>query len=283
MNVFEQLVFMLQKRVSAPTVYGLYHVACFTLIILVTVWLCIRFRDAEEKTVRRILLIAWAFMIVGEIVKCLLFAMNVTDGVASWHYPWHTFPFQLCSTPLYVLPLAIFCRGRVKEIATVYLMTFSLVGGLAVMIYPESVFTELLGINIQTMMHHGLQVILGIYLAVRERRNLNLRHFAKAVPAFYIAATVALILNITVYQAYTAKGGGIPEFNMFFISPYFDTNLPIVGDVYAAVSYPVFLIVYLLGLPIVALIPYYTTLGIYRLVSRRKGDISSSRKGIHLR
>lgn len=273
MNVFEQLIYMLQKRVSVPSVYGLYHIVTFALIILMTAWLCIRFRDAEEKTVRRILLTAWIFMVIGEVVKCLLFALTVTDGVASWSFPWHAFPFQLCSTPLYVLPIAIFCRGRIRETAHVFLMTFSLVGGLAVLIYPESVFTEFLGINIQTMMHHGLQVALGIYLAVCERRNLNLRHFAKAVPAFLMAAIVALILNIGVYHIYAAKGGGIPEFNMFFISPYFDTNLPIVGDVYAAVSYPVFLTVYLLGLPIVALIPYYTILGIYRFVLRKKEKI----------
>ena len=57
-------------------------------------------------------------------------------------------------------------EGCVKDSAMAFMMTFSLFGGLVVMAYPNDVFIETIGINLQTMIHHGLQVVLGIYLFV---------------------------------------------------------------------------------------------------------------------
>ena len=270
MNIFERIIYALQKEIETPVSFGLYHLCCLTIVILLTIWLCIRFRDANDKTVRRILCIAWACMLIAEIYKQIVFSMDVTNGIAEWSYSWYSFPYQFCSTPLYVLPLAVFCRGRIQKSALVYLATFSLFGGLAVMIYPGDVFIRTLGVDIQTMLHHGLQVIIGIFLAVHSRKKLSLRHFLRAVPLFVVAVGIALGLNLGVYHAFAARDGDIPTFNMFFISPYFDCTLPIVGSVYGAVPYPVFLLVYILGFCTAALAVYFAVLGIYRLCLRRK-------------
>ena len=270
MNTFEHLIFSLQAEISTPTPYGLYHFCCLAILIFGTVLLCVRFRDAEEKTVRRILLIAWICMVIAETYKQIVFSMSVTDGVAEWEYLWYSFPYQFCSTPLYVMPFAIFFRNRVREAAIVYLATFSLFGGLVVMIYPGDVYISMLGINIQTMLHHGLQVAIGIFLLVHERKSLGFRHFLKALPVFAITVAVAFALNFGVYHAFASVGGEIPNFNMFFISPYFDCTLPLVGLVYDAVPYPVFLLIYLFGFSAAALVVYFATRGIYRLTLRRK-------------
>ena len=270
MNAFERFVFLLQREIETPACYGAYHLFCLTAVIALTVFLCLRFRDAEERTVRRILLAAWLCMVVAEGYKQLVFSMGVTDGIAEWGYTWYAFPYQFCSTPIYILPFAIFGNGRVKEAALAYMMTFSLFGGLAVMVYPGDVFMYLLGVDVQTMLHHGLQVVLGIYLAVHRRRTLGPRHFFTAVPFFLAAVALALILDVAVYHALAAGGGEVPTFNMFFISPYFDCTLPLVGLVYAVMPYPVFLLVYLFGFTLAAAIVYLAILGIYRLLSRRR-------------
>ena len=39
------------------------------------------------------------------------------------------------------------------------------------MIYPNDVFSTQLGISIQTMVHHGMQVVLGVYVSVYNRNK----------------------------------------------------------------------------------------------------------------
>lgn len=266
MNAFDRFVEAISPRSSIPPSYGFYHIFCIILVIALTVALCVFFRNANEKVMRRILLIAWICMVIGEGYKQLVFSMNIHGGVAVWAYPWYSFPFQLCATPLYFLPFAIFCRGKIQEIAIVFLSTFAFFGGLVVMIYPGDVFASIIGINIQTMVHHGLQVAIGIYLAVYKRKELCFKHFLKSIPAFVVAISFALILNVVFYHAYPAGDSGVPVFNMFFISPYFPCTLPLLSLIYPIVPYPVFLLIYIIGFTVAALAVYYAIFGIYRLV-----------------
>jgi hypothetical protein len=54
-------------------------------------------------------------------------------------------------------------EGKVRRALYSFLGTFCLFAGLAVMVYPNDVFTSTLGISIQTMVHHGGMTVLGIY------------------------------------------------------------------------------------------------------------------------
>ena len=266
MNAFEKIVYALSKRVPTPVPFGTFHLIWLAVVILFTVALCVFFRNSNEKTIKRIILISWICMVIGEIYKQVVFSLSVTDGVASWAYKWHHFPFQLCATPLYVFPLSIFCRGKFQKFINAYISTFSLFGGLVVMIYPGDVFTATLGVNIQTMIHHGLQVAIGILLAINNRKELSFRNFLQSIPVFAVAVGSALILNIVVYNIFAAQGGEIPGFNMFYISPYFPCTLPLVSLIYPIVPYPVFLLIYIIGFTVAALAVYYAIFGIYRLV-----------------
>ena len=268
MNAIEKFIHILQLEATEPLPYGPYHIFCLLAIVGLTVWLCVRFRDADEKIVNRIMLIVWIIMVTGEVYKQIVYSMDVNADVAEWSYQWYAFPYQFCSTPIYVLPFAIFFKGKVRDFAVAYMMSFSLFAGLAVMVYPVDIFIGMIGINLQTALHHGLQVVLGIYLAVHKRRELSLRHYARAIPVFAITASVALILNLVAYHSFVAIGGEIPTFNMFFISPYYECTLPLVGLIYDVVPYPVFLLVYLVGFSIAGLAIYYAVFGIYKLVLR---------------
>ena len=74
------------------------------------------------------------------------------------------FPFIFVQSPMYIAPIAAFLRpGKVRQAILNFLGTFGLFGGLAVMIYAQPVFITTIGINIQTMVHHGAQVVLGSF------------------------------------------------------------------------------------------------------------------------
>ena len=273
MSLLERFVFILQKQMQTPALYGWYHILCLGLVAAATILLCVFLRDAGKWKVRLILSLSLAAMVILETAKQLIFSLTVTDGVAVWEYSWYAFPYQFCSTPIYVLPFAILLpEGRAKDAAIAFLSSFSLFGGLAVMLYPGDVFTSDLVINIQTMVHHGLQVVLGIYLAVHERHKLGRRYFYGAVAVFGIAVAVALTLDIAMHYVLLACGLGDHTFNMFFISPFHDCTLPLLSLVQPHLPYLAFLILYIVGFSLVAGLMHAIVYGVLCLLKRKSYD-----------
>jgi len=119
------------------------------------------------------------------------------------------------------------------------------------------------------MLHHGLQVVIGVLLVAHNRHHLSKRFFAWCMIVFSALASVALIMNIAMYHIFLANG--IDEtFNMFYISPYFNCTLPVLSDIYPKVPYPVFLIIYILGFALVSAIVYAIEKGVVTLCSKIK-------------
>lgn len=121
------------------------------------------------------------------------------------------------------------------------------------MLYPNDVFINMIGINLQTMIHHGTQVALGVLLVAHNRKRMNKRYFVGSLVVFYIFAAIAMILNEIVHN-HLVQIGANDAFNMFYISPYHDCTLPVLANIYKMVPYPVFLIIYLIGFAVVSLI-----------------------------
>ena len=273
MNFFEKIISALQGEMETPTNYSWFHLMFMAIIIASTVLLCKFFKDADDKTFRRIVLIGWIITVALEIYKQLVFSMDVDGTTAVWDFRWYAFPFQLCSTPLYVLPFVAFLKdGKVRDAMIAYIATFSLFGGLAVFFYPNDVFIRTIGINIQTMVHHGLQVVFGIYFAIRDLKKLGYKYCLKAIPVFGALVSTALVLNLIMYRAIDET------FNMFYISPYYECTLPILSEVYKVVPYIVFALIYILGFCLIAFIICYAEKGIAILVSKIKELYNEKRK-----
>ena len=156
-----------------------------------------------------------------------------------------------------------------------YISTFSLFAGIIVMVLPTSVFTTLISINIQTMVHHGLQVVFGVYMAAYNRSRLSKRFFAWAEIVFAAFASVALIMNVIAYHKLVIPGL-TEEFNMFYISPYMNNDLPVLSAVYPLVPYPVYLIIYLFGFTLAAVLVYAVEKGIVALTLRKNKRVQNN-------
>lgn len=265
MNWFEKIVTGLSGTMIEPTNYGWFHLMFVAFVIIATILLCWKMRNVSDKWFRRTLLIIWIVIVVLEIYKQVVFSFDAKTGI--WDYQWYAFPYQLCSTQLYILPFVIFLRdGKVRDACIAYLSTFSFFGGLAVFFYPNDVFIPTIGINIQTMIHHGLQVVLGIYLTVYNRKKLSIKFFLKGVIVFVILTTIAMIMNLIVPKFITNE-----TFNMFYISPYFECTLPVVSLFYPpTVPYIIFLLIYILGFTAAAIVLFYIQYGIIKLCTRKK-------------
>lgn len=265
MNWFEKILFALQRTMETPTNYGIFHICSIILVIIATITVCLLLKNKNEKLVRRFLFISWILILLLEIYKQLIFSFDYTNDIVTWDFQWYAFPFQFCSLQLYLLPFVVFLKeGKIRDAIITFLAIFSFFGGLAVYAYPNDVFISTIGINIQTMIHHGLQILLGIFFIVRYRDKLNIKNFLYSIIVFIVCIIVAIILNLIV-PTFTDE-----TFNMFFISPKFECTLPILNLIYQKVPYAIFLLLYLVGFSFVAYLIFLLISAINKLTLKRK-------------
>ena len=233
---------------ETPKVLGLFHIAC---LILVTIFLVLVIKKRElitDAKLRLIFLIVSILMFVLEIYKQIIFAYNTDTRV--WSYAWYVFPFQFCSTPMYVLPIISCIKdGKLKDALYNFIGTYGLFAGLAVIIVPSGVLTRSVGANIQTMYHHGAMVVTGVMVYACGKIKLDYKTMLNTMYVFFALSGIALSANLIFYAFNT-----IDTFNMFYISPYYGTVIPILDIIQPNVPYVIFLLLYLFGFTAIAYI-----------------------------
>ena len=261
MNIFEKFIHFFAGTMTTPINFGVWHLISIAFVISTTIFICCTFKNCSDKTFRRIILVFWIVMLVLEVYKQVLFSYELNGKVGVWDFRWEFFPFQLCSMPLYVLPFVAFLKeGKVRDSIMSFMATFAFFGGVAVMIYPGNVFVEYIGINIQTMVHHGLQVVLGVFIFIYNRKKFNHKYFLLGIIPFVAVLLIAIFSNLIMYRVLDEY------FNMFYISPYFECHLPVLEVVQQKVPYFAFLLIYILGFVFVAYLMFIIMRGIYNLI-----------------
>lgn len=258
---------LLDTEMPTPQPYGWFHLLFFVVAIAAGVALCLWRKHPTETQVRRVVLAVSLAVILLEIYKQINFTFTVEGDTIRAEYPWYIFPWQFCSTPMYVGLLAALTKGRVHKLACAYLASFSLFAGLAVMFYPTTVFVSTIGINVQTMVCHGSMVTLGLWLLGTGYMRPSPKTVLKATPLFAAMVAVAVALNEWAYRV-----GIAPEhfFNMFYVSPYCDPHLPVYSLVQPHVPFPWCLVLYVMGFMVAACVPVLLAMGIRKVTYKEK-------------
>lgn len=245
MHFLGGLLNLLNAKMDVPSIYGGFHVFFFAASILAGIVLCRRYPQPGTAFVRKLLLIASLVVIVLEVYKQINFSFRYDGESITFDYPWYAFPFQFCSTPMYIGLLSALTRSkRLHECLCAYHGTYGLFAGLCVMIYPSTVFIDTIGINIQTMICHGSMVTIGIYLLFAGYVKTERKTIIKALPVFTALVGIAMAMNEAAYQT------GLLEtetFNMFFISPYCAPELPVYSLVQGVIPFPWCTLIYIAG------------------------------------
>ena len=263
MEFINKLVSLIDVWGPVPQLYGWYHILCLALMVTLTAFLILKFKNCDDRTFRKIILTAWIIIVVFEVYKQVVTSFDTENK--TWTYLWYYFPFQFCSVPLYVLPFVAFLKeGKVRDAFISFTMSFAFFGGLVVMIYPGDVFQGCVGINIQTMVHHTSQVILGIFVAVHQRKKFSKKFFLSAIIVFAAIVAIAIVFNVVGHILIPEQG-----LNMFFVGPYVQSALPIFSIIYPLVPWPVFLAIYIFGFSLVAMLICYIANLIYAKGKKR--------------
>lgn len=240
MNLFERILVFLDSGMEQPHSYGLFHIAWLIIMLITALFIIKTFKNNAKKG-KQIILTLSISCLLFETYKQLNFSFNYSDTVTWWEYKWYAFPFQFCSTPMYIGVIAsLFKNEKLKTSLYYFLATYGLLGGLITMIYPETCFVNTIGINIQTMFHHSAMVIMGITSIACLNLKFNFISFKKATKVFVTLVGIALFLNIVTY--YLKINNGL---ELFYISPFHNSTLPVFSIIDQKLPYILFLFTYL--------------------------------------
>lgn len=270
MNIFEKILYLLQKEMPEPTPFGWYHLLCIGIMIFLIVILFLRRKKHNEKQLKIVLATYGIIALVLEILKQLIWSFNY-DPITKlivWDYEWYSFPFQLCTTPIYISLICLFLKkGKLRDSLLSYLAFFTILGSISTIILPESCFVEDILVNIHTMYLHLGSFVVSVYLLFTKEIKNNKKNFISATIVFLSLTTIAEILNISIYHSGILNG---ETFNMFYISPYFISSLPVFDIIQKNVPYILYLLIYIVALSIGAYIIYLISLGINKIFPKSK-------------
>lgn len=243
MEFLKSVLKFLDEDMETPTAFGWFHLLFIALAIVGAVVLCLLHKKNDPDRVRRIIFITAIAVLVLEVYKQINYSFSYSGEVIEFDYQWYAFPFQFCSTPMYVGILAgIIKKGRVHDALCAYLATYALFAGICVMVYPGDVFIGTIGINIQTMICHGSMITIGAYLLYSGHVKLSHKTILGAIAVFAVCVGSAAVMNEIAYFSGLLES---ETFNMFFISPHCEGTLPVYSLVQQAVPFPFCLIIYI--------------------------------------
>lgn len=263
---WEGVLRALDAQMEEPELFGWFHITFLLLSFIAAAILCLLHKNASQDQVRKVVFGVAILVIVLEIYKQINYSFTYDEGNIAFQYQWYAFPWQFCSMPMYVGFLAgVFKKGKVHDSLCAFLATYAVFAGLCVMFYPESVFVETIGINIQTMICHGSMITVGIYLLYTGHVKLEHKTILKAMPVFAVSVICAVILNEIAFYSGLLENH---EFNMFFISPHCSPSLPVYSLVQDAVAYPWCMFIYIIVFTLAAYLILLTAMGIKKLCRR---------------
>lgn len=263
-------------RIETPKPYGAFHLVSLAIVIALSIVMGMygaKLKNKPDKCIKftRIFILCYGiFLVLIETYKQLFFTLTVG------HYQWFVFPYQFCSVSMYATIISFFIKNyKVRLAFYKFIAIFGFVAGASVMFYPGDVFTTALTLCIHTMIWHGSQVVIGVFLItsldVGKSYVKDVLHGAIVFCGFLM---IALLLDVIMYNTLFCEGAKYAgdTCNLFYISPYYPCTLPILSVIKEKVPYIIFLFCYVLAFTIGTSFIWGITYLIRKLLSRKHNE-----------
>lgn len=251
---------LLNGKMTRPIPYGWFHIMWISLTIVAIIILYKLRNKYSEKQLKWVLGIYGIGTFILELLKQILWSYDFNNN--TWDYTWYSAPFQFCTMPLYISLICLLLKkSKLRDSMLSFIAFYTILGSFMTIIMPDSCFVSDILINIHTMYLHCFSFVLSIYLIMNEIKSTR-ENFINGYYVFLVCVFIALLLDISFY-----KFGFIGDetFNMFYISPYFPSTLPVFNVIYENVPYLIFMLIYLFSIFIGGLIVF----SIVKLISKK--------------
>lgn len=266
MNIFEKFIYSLQRTMIEPEAFGWFHLL-WIAIAFITIFILYKLKNKySEKQLKWVIGIYGIIAFILELAKQISWSFNYDEvaKVITWNYEWYSFPFQLCTTPIFVCIICLFLKNNsIRKALFSYLAFTTIWGSIMTMVMPDTCLVDEILINIHTMWLHCGSFVVSVYLLMTKEVELNIKNLIRAILVFVIFVGIAQLLNIGIYNLGVLNG---ETFDMFYISPYFETTLPVFSTLRKLFPYGIYLLLYIIVLSIGSSVIYF----ISKLISNKK-------------
>lgn len=231
------------------------HILQVSIFIIVMVTLAIivgrKFKDKTDKEKNKVLIIC-AFLIDGfELIKIIVLSIRTQDPLRFLY----VLPLFLCSIQLLAIPIAAFCKGRLKEACLDFVLTFGILGalfGTVAATQNYSAYPVVSMDNVFSAITHSISGFTSLYIAISGLISLKKENF-------FITLGILLSFSIMAYIANVAL-----DYNYMFLMYHDGTPYSIVYNIVggSAIFYPIMVV----GLFVVYVILFYY---VYSLIKKK--------------
>ena len=220
--------------------YGFFHISFVLLTIISCILICKNADNHDEKKTTKVVFIIGLIFFLLELYKQLFFN-TFKNG-----YNFSHFPFQFCSTPMYLCLLTPLLKGKFKQAVYSFMAFFGLTAGITVMVLAETIIIDEVTISLQSLLWHGLMCVLGCYLIKTQKYGESIQEVKPGVYVFIGLVIIAVMMNYT-FELFKNTYQLNDYFNMFYISPYYECNVAVLGDIWRATNFHIALLCYMTG------------------------------------
>ena len=229
---------------TAEGAWSWQHILQVSLMLIVMAVLAVvigkRFKNRSLKEKNKVIAACAIIINSFEIVKIVVLCIR-TQNPFHWIY---VLPLFLCSIQLIALPLAAFCKGRIKEAALDFVLTFGILGGVfgtvgAVQNY--SAYPVFSMDNVFSGVTHCISAFASLYIMISGMISLKKKNVLLVLGILLSFAIVAYVVNVII------------DYNYMFLMYHDGTPYSIFYDIVggSAILYPLvvvglFVIYYLL-------------------------------------
>ena len=192
--------------------------------------------DMNDRIAGRSLILMGLGFALLEVFKQIYLIRNVFEG---GYNVWYV-PFQLCSMPIYLLPIAAAAgkESAARRTVLTFLMDYGFLGGVMALIVRDGfTFRAHPLLTAHGWIWHLGMIAAALLIMWKGEGDLSIKGWLRTLPLFLALALMAEIINVALH--------GYGDCDMFYISPYHLSSQPVFRDVDAAVGRPAGILIYL--------------------------------------
>lgn len=245
MNLFEKFIYSFTGEMTTPVPWGWFHIMWICLTIGAIFLLFLLRKKYNDKQLKIVLGTYGIIALVLELLKQIMWSMSFDPqtNIVTWSYEWYAAPFQLCTTPIYVTLICLFLKkNKLRDSLLSYIAFVTILGSIMTILIPDSCFTSDILVNIHTMFLHCGSLVVSVFILMNKEIEIKFKSLVNAFFIFLSFVFIAELLNVVIYNSGILDG---QSFNMFYISPYFVTHLPVYNFIQENVPFIVYLLFYI--------------------------------------
>lgn len=181
------------------------HILFVLLLLAAMVALAIffgkRYKNRELSQKNKVLIVSAILINSFEIVKIVVLCIRSQDAL-KWLY---VLPLFLCSIQLIAIPMAAFCKGRIKEACLDFVLTFGILGAVFGTIGAAqnyNAYPVLSMDNVFSGITHSISGFASLYIAISGMISLKKKNLPITLSILLGFSVLAYIANIVLDYNY---------------------------------------------------------------------------------